>query len=55
MNVIKKPYVVNNNDKTFIFVSAMSCSLANEKIWLEKPMYDEAEREYYKRLAKVDY
>ncbi|GLV46298.1 eukaryotic translation elongation factor 1 delta [Carabus blaptoides fortunei] len=30
----------------------MSC-LANEKIWVEKPIYDEAEREYYKRLAKA--
>lgn len=31
----------------------MSCPLAQEKIWVDKPMYDEAERKYYEKLAKV--
>ena len=32
----------------------MSCPLARQNVWVDKPRYAEAEKQYYERLSKMD-
>lgn len=33
--------------------TVVTAALAQEKIWLDKPSYDKAERQYFEKIAKV--